>query len=362
VAHVLLPEQPVLALGTVQVEGRTVTLSDRLGAAEATFLLRFESDSTFTGTWAVGPDGGTLAGRRGADPALLPSWPPCAGGPGDLPLPAPGTPPAPDPEAARFVTSDVALFWEVLDSTPAQELALGLHCGYLREGTDALRDFIPLRIGSGEALAQAVEVQRERYEAVRESSLAMAALEPEIRATFRALQALYPGAVFPDVHFVMGRFNTGGTISQRGLLIGAEMYPDPSGVAAIVAHELIHFQQRPIPADQRTLLAQSILEGSADFLAELIWGDHINPQVHAYALPRERALWEEFSQVMHGADVSGWLYGDAPGGRPADLGYFFGYRIAEAYFAGAGAGRQAIHDILNITDFAGFLEGSGYDP
>jgi hypothetical protein len=52
-----------------------------------------------------------------------------------------------------------------------------------------------------------------------------------------------------DIYFVVGRLNTAGTVSQRGLLIGAEMYRDHSGVLLIVAHELIHYQQRPIPGD-----------------------------------------------------------------------------------------------------------------
>jgi uncharacterized protein YjaZ len=164
------------------------------------------------------------------------------------------------------------------------------------------------------------------------------------------------------VYFVVGRLNTGGTISQRGLLIGAEMYSDHSAVVPIVAHELIHYQQRLLSSDQRTLLAQSIVEGSADFVTELIVGNHINQRAHEYGLARERELWDEFTQVMHGTDLTGWLYGNPPEGRPADLGYFIGYRIAQAYYASAGADDQALWEILNVTDHVGFLERSGYDP
>lgn len=361
-ARLMIPGQSPLAMGTVRVEGRTVTLADQVAAAEITFVLRFESDSTFTGTWAVGADAGVVTGRRGADPALLPVPPRCADGPGDLPLPLPAPRPTPDPDAARIVTSDVALFWEVLDAGSDETLAERLHCDYLRQGSDAVRDFIPMRIVSGERLAETVTQSRERYEAARRSSLTVAETEPAIRAVFHEMKALYPDAIFPDVFFVVGRLNTGGMISQRGLLIGAEMYRDHSGVHSIVAHELIHYQQRPIPADQRTLLAQSIMEGSADFVAELISGDHTNHRAHEYGLARERELWDEFSEIMHGSDFTGWLYGNPPEGRPADLGYFIGYRIAQAYYARAGADRQAVWDILNVTDYVELLERSGYDP
>jgi uncharacterized protein YjaZ len=156
------------------------------------------------------------------------------------------------------------------------------------------------------------------------------------------------------------QLNTGGTVSERGLLIGAEMYIEHTGVPHIVAHELVHYQQRPITAEQRTLLAQSIMEGSADFVAELISGRHINSRAHEYARPREQELWQEFSQVMAGRDFTGWLYGNPPEGRPADLGYFFGYRIAQAYFEKTAGKPQALRDILGITDYAAFLKESGY--
>jgi hypothetical protein len=361
-ARLTLPGEPALVLGTVRVGERTITMEDRVAAVDLAFVLRFETDSTFTGTWTLGADEVPVTGRRGADPALLPEARRCGEGPGDLPPPGPTPRPGPDPAAPRIVTSDVALFWEVLDAGPAETLAERLHCDYLRRGTDAVRDLIPNRIVSGERLAETVTEQRERYEAARQVSSTVAEVEPAIRAVFHELKARYPDAVFPDVYFVIGRFNTGGTISQRGLLIGTEMYPDLSGVPPLVAHELIHYQQRPIPVDQRTLLAQSIMEGSADFVAELISGDHTNHRAHEYGLPRERELWNEFSQVMHGSDFAGWLYGSPPEGRPADLGYFIGYRIAQAYYTAAGADGQALHDLLNITDYVEFLERSGYDP
>jgi hypothetical protein len=361
--HFTLPDQPTVALGTVRVEGRDVTLRDQIAVTDIAVELRFETDSTFSGRWIMGAESpGAITGRRGADPKLLPRTPHCSDGPGDLPPPAPVPAPTPDPATARIITSDVGLFWDVIDSGPPDSLGERLHCDYLRRGTDGLRDFVPLRIVSGERLAETVTAHRARYEAARQSNLTVAGLEPEIREIYHAMKALYPEAVFSDLYFVIGRLNTGGTISQRGLLIGADMYTDHSQMLPLIAHELVHYQQRPIPPEERTLLAQAIMEGSADFVAELITGDHINHRAHEFAFPRERELWDEFSRVMHGQDYAGWLYGNAPEGRPADLAYFFGYRIAEAYHANAGAGDQAVREILNITDYAEFLERSGYDP
>ena len=45
----------------------------------------------------------------------------------------------------------------------------------------------------------------------------------------------------------------------------------PENIPFIVAHELIHAQQR-IPYKYKILLEQCIIEGSADFIGELISG------------------------------------------------------------------------------------------
>jgi hypothetical protein len=185
----MMSGQMTLVLGNVHVDDRTITLHDHLGAVDISLVIQFETDSTFTGTWGFGPDRIGVTGRHGADPALLREPPRCADGPGDLPLPVPVAPVTPDPDAARIVTSDVTLFWEALDSGPAEALAERLHCGYLRRGTDAVRDFIPMRIVSGERLAETVTARRDRYDAARQSSLTLAGMEPEIRSVFHALKA-----------------------------------------------------------------------------------------------------------------------------------------------------------------------------
>jgi hypothetical protein len=264
-------------------------------------------------------------------------------------------------DLTRVIDTDVRLFWRVVDDAAPAALAARLERDYLDAGSDALRDFIPGRIVSAARLADAVTTQRARYEGVRQATLAASAAEPAIRAVFRAMRSLYADAVLPDVYFVIGRFNTGGTSSAHGILIGAEMYPSHDALPHIVAHELAHAQQRPLPSStRRTLLAQSIIEGSADFVAELISGAHVNPAAHAYGRTHEAELWADFTRVMHGTDVSDWLYRDPPGERPPDLGYFIGYRIAEAYYVRAADKAAALRVIFTIEDPDGFLSASGY--
>jgi len=266
-----------------------------------------------------------------------------------------------DPDSAKLITSDIRLFWQAVDRASRDSLAPVLQREYLNRGTVGMRDFIPGRIFSAEDLGAAVRDRRAKYDSVRAANVDVARAEPAIRAAFRRLKAIYPDAVFPDVYFVIGRFNSGGTASKHGLLIGAEMYRDPSGLPAIVAHELIHYQQH---YDNPTLLEHSFLEGTADFLGEMISGSQINNAAHEYGLAHEHALWQEFKSHFDDRQFYPWMYGRPPDGRPNDLGYFIGYRIAEAYYNRTADKQHAIRDIINggNGNVRELLAKSGYDP
>jgi hypothetical protein len=45
---------------------------------------------------------------------------------------------------------------------------------------------------------------------------------------------------------------------------------------------------------------------------------------------------------------------------PADLGYYVGYRITQAYYSKQSDKRRALKDILQIGDFTKFHQASGY--
>jgi hypothetical protein len=67
----------------------------------------------------------------------------------------------------------------------------------------------------------------------------------------------------------------------------------------------------------------------------------------------------------HNKDSGLWLYNGwnakALGDRPADLGYWIGYRITKSYYEHAADKRQAIQEILTIRNFDRFLAASHYN-
>ncbi|MEJ7677868.1 MAG: DUF2268 domain-containing putative Zn-dependent protease [Segetibacter sp.] len=160
--------------------------------------------------------------------------------------------------------------------------------------------------------------------------------------------------------FIIGAYNSGGTFNEDGLFIGAEMQTEINNIPYIVAHELIHFQQKNWP-ENPTLLQQSINEGSADFLGELISGVDTNKTPNDYGNRDEQRLCKEFVSRMDSTDYKDWLYGvSGKDDRPNDLGYWIGYKITERYFRNATDKKQAISETLDIKDYKKFLKESGY--
>lgn len=281
-----------------------------------------------------------------------------------------------DPSKAEIITSDIDLFWKAYDASLPAYSADVLQREYVDKGSKGVKGFLWKRIESGANLSKTISRYPRYYASIRESTLRIAGMEGQIRESLAKLKEYYPDAVFPPVYFVIGALSSGGTTSKAGLIIGAEMYGKTSitqedelnswlktvikpveEIPHVAAHELIHFQQ---DFDGGTLLQACLKEGSADFLAELISGKHINQHVHDYANPKEKELWEEFSKRMNKKDYKGWLYGNSTPGRPQDLGYWMGYQITKAYFDRMTDKKQAVYDMLHIRDANRFLEASGY--
>ncbi len=284
-----------------------------------------------------------------------------------------------DPLAARLITEDIDRFWQAFDARAELGTARAMDSLYFKPATPGLKDWIRLRLTDAKTFALTIDKVPGYYESARESTRQIAQDEPRIRAAFDKLHELYPDAVFPDVYFVIGRLSSGGTTGPSGLLIGAEMYGRTSDAAlaglsdwlkqvlapvsrvpAIVAHELIHYQQH---IGQNTLLAQSLREGGADFVAELLTGDNINAHLHAWvhAKPgREQQLWEEFRGAMLTSSFEGWFSSKDVNARPKDLGYYMGYRVAQAYYAKQTDKTAALREIFNTKDPQRLLDESGY--
>jgi hypothetical protein len=264
------------------------------------------------------------------------------------------------PDSSRFVTTDIPLFWKAFDQYKQDTSINPFQTLYLEPGSDGVKGFIPNRIKSADHLYKVVKQRTADYEAIRNASLLVKASEPACRTAFHKLKSLYPEAQYPPVYFVIGAFNSGGTFEEAGVFVGVEVQSNPRQLPFLVAHETIHYQQKTW-SEYPSLLQQSIIEGAADFLGEMISGGTINAKAFAYGNQHEEKLCKEFVARMDKNEFTDWLYGvSGKDDRPNDLGYWIGYKIVAAYYAKAADKKQAIKDILWVTDYKDLLTKSGY--
>lgn len=259
---------------------------------------------------------------------------------------------------------DVALFWTAYDrwisaGSKPESLAEILQTEYLDKGTEGLKDFIPNRIVSARDLAEKILEDRGYYERSRPYAAKIAPIEPEVREIFRKFRGMYAAAQFPAVYFVVGRRNSGGMSSPRALILGAEMFGDERArlrfdvMLPMVAHELMHFQQKTTMEKGSGMLASCLREGAADFLAERLAGRHINESIRQYGDAHERELWEQFQvDLKRPEGHRAWLYNGRDPKRvgPPDLGYYMGYKITQSYYQSAIDRAAALRTIIEMED------------
>lgn len=288
-----------------------------------------------------------------------------------------------DPNNTRFITTDIERFWNAYDKAMAasadQRVAI-FQRDYIDPGTVGLKDWAASGRLNARTLVKTIETHQDFFKSIRPITTQFEAQLPRTIAAFRKFKNLYPDAIFPNVYFVMGQLGSGGTSSSNGLLMGAEMFSrwpttpvtelndwekdsimSQNDIPSLVAHESVHFQQKYTAPGG--LLCACLKEGSADFLSVLAAGQLISRMeaTHTWANARERELWDEFQKDMDGKDTSHWLYGSSGGNdRPVDLGYWMGYKISEAYFKNATDKKQAVRDMLLITNCKEFLRTSRY--
>ncbi|MEP6731774.1 MAG: hypothetical protein ABJE10_14100, partial [bacterium] len=239
-----------------------------------------------------------------------------------------------DAASAQVITSDLAHFWAAYDDGGKSGSASAFQRLYLDAASTGLGEFIGKKNLTAASLAQMVVSRQSYFASIRATNLALAndgVTVGRIRANFAVIKDLYPAAVFPPVTLLIGRFSTGGTTSASGMLIGSEFYSinastplneltpferdnvkSIDSLPIIVAHEHAHVLQSRagglLNHSNKTLLEQSLIEGGADFIGERSSGGNINGKLWPVALSNESALWQEFKGVMHGTDISRWLY------------------------------------------------------
>lgn len=269
-------------------------------------------------------------------------------------------------------TEDVDRFYEIYDAADGHPTAEQLQRDYLDAGSAGLHHLAQLRNVTGERIADALAKRPELYTNAKKCMAVLPRVRPRVEAALRELMRVYPQAHTPPVTIAVGRgkpVGVGSPVSglQIGLeaLCGAEwMNPDvEERFVHVIAHEYAHVQQVAalVDKDSPTVLERSLSEGAAEFMAELTSGRTGYTHFPALTQGREKEIETAFAADVDQTDLSRWV-DNSTMEQGNDLGYWVGYRIVKAYYQRAADKRQAVRDILEMSDSKAFLAKSGWRP
>lgn len=267
---------------------------------------------------------------------------------------------------------DVERFYRVYDAADGHPTAEQLQRDYLDPGSDGLLQFAKVRNITATRIAENLAKHPEIYSDAKRCMALLPRVRQRLEIALGALAHLYPEARLPPVTIAVGRGKPVGVGSPvTGLQIGLEalcatdwLNPDVEDrFVHVIAHEYAHVQQVPalVDAEHPTVLERSLVEGAAEFAAELISSNVAYSQLSASAKDREKEIETAFVSDMDKTDLSRWL-DNSTTEKPGDLGYWVGYRIVKSYYQRASGKRRAFREILEMTDPKTFLAKSGWYP
>ena len=278
----------------------------------------------------------------------------------------------PPPTEPNIHIEDVERFYKVYDAKDGHPTAEQLQHEYIDLGSDGLHRFAKLRNISGATIAVALAKHPEMYSNPRPCADVLPHVRQRLAVALRKLGELYPEAKFPPVTIAIGHGKPVGVGSPvSGVQIGLEalcavtwMNPNlEDRFVHVIAHEYAHVQQvRALVDDEHpTVLEASLIEGVAEFIAELISGEVSSYQFKTRPKGDEKEIETAFVSDEDKTDLSKWLYNGTMD-KLGDLGYWIGYRIVKSYYQHAADKRRALREILEMTNPKAFLATSGWYP
>lgn len=267
-------------------------------------------------------------------------------------------------------TSDIDHFWQAYDSIATtsdttKQISIFQHL-YVDRGTLGLHAFMRARDYNARLWVNLIKKYPKFWESIRPNTESVKKEESAITKSIQNFKKLYPQMRPARMYFTVGGLRSGGTTTQDMVLIGSEIatanqHTDASelndwlknvfknqqnsNIVALNVHEYVHTQQKA--GNGQLLLSQAIMEGAADFIAELVTQKVNNSAYMVYGRAHEQELKDKFRIEMFSEAMGNWLYNGSDDAH-ADLGYFMGYVICKSYYNHQSDKRKAIKEIIEL--------------
>jgi hypothetical protein len=275
----------------------------------------------------------------------------------------------------NFITTDIDNFWKAYDKVVTTKDS-SLQYKYLNElfidkGTPGLKAIMEAREYTSQSYIEAINSYPLFWNSVRANTLKARKFANEIAVEVEKIKSAYPDLKPPKIYFTIGAFLTNGTTLKGQILIGSELAladdktitselpeslkhleayfkTDPiKNVVFLNVHEYVHTQQKMTIGNN--LLAQSVLEGVAEFVAvTATLKQSVTPAI-LYGKQNFERVREVFSKQMFNSFTGFWLYSSSKNEfETRDLGYYVGYDICEKYYQKAKNKNQAIKEMIEL--------------
>jgi len=275
-------------------------------------------------------------------------------------------------KSAKIFTSDIDNFWVAYDSIQktdnhSQKLDL-IKRLYTDKATKGLKAFMKARNYNDSVYVKVIDKYPKFWNSIRPNTLTIKTKTNELEASVVKLKEIYPELKDAEMYFTIGGLNSGGTVSDNMVLVGAELATGLSStevsefkdewlkgvfamqsldnIVSLNIHEYIHTQQT---GNRRRVLNQSIKEGSCDLIAELVMNKPLERKYLSYGTAHADKVKDQFKKEMFTGNFANWLYNGRDKGESADLGYYVGYEISKLYYQNAKNKKQAIKDIIELN-------------
>jgi Predicted Zn-dependent protease (DUF2268) len=278
-----------------------------------------------------------------------------------------------NPDSIKIITTDLANFWETFDRlSSAQTLHDTIEIVqkyYLDKASYGLQEYVKASNATSADLVNAIKKHRNYLLSIRQTTSDIHNHKARIIEAARKLKSIYPSSSFPQIYFVIGKFEVGGTQFTNLLYIGAElmcasstsplqeikeeirpMISTVNDIATVCIHEVIHYQQKY--QDATNILDGALIEGGADFITKQITGKATAYSCFEYGYKHEKKLWTDFKSQAAGKNFLKWFVNipDTLNQRPGMLGYFIGYRICEEYYRNSTNKEAALRRIIELKN------------
>lgn len=295
-------------------------------------------------------------------------------------------------ETHNIVTSDINNFWHAYDKiTSTKDSVLQykyLDSLYFQKGTEGLRAIRQARRYTPEDYITAINNYPQFWTSVKANTLKAEDFSLKLENGIEKLRALYPELKPAKIYFTIGALRTNGTILDSLVLIGSELaladketptHEFPENLSHLQSyfdsepnknttflniHEYVHTQQKTTIGN--SLLAQTVLEGVAEFVAEKVLETKSpNPQIE-FGRNNDTKIKAKFELEMFSPNLYNWIWNSSNnefGMR--DLAYYVGYKICEDYYNKSTDKQKAIKEMIeldynNELELIKFVEKSQY--